>query len=121
MERRLSAILAADVVGYSALMEQDEAGTFDRLRSRRIELFEPEIARHHGLARFGPLRLAFSYPTKKRAQWPAFLRSRDLPGAGSFMVTWPSTGTNNRRWGWGISRTICPDLPARPYRAMFGK
>jgi adenylate cyclase len=48
MERRLSAILAADVVGYSALMEQDEAGTFDRLRARRIELFEPEIARHHG-------------------------------------------------------------------------
>src|ERR671913_1252278 len=48
MERRLSAILAADVVGYSALMEQDEAGTFDRLRARRKELFEPEVARHHG-------------------------------------------------------------------------
>ncbi|MBA9031701.1 class 3 adenylate cyclase [Rhizobium leguminosarum] len=48
MERRLSAILAADVVGYSALMEQDEAGTFDRLRARRTELFEPEIAGHHG-------------------------------------------------------------------------
>ncbi|MBY5357820.1 tetratricopeptide repeat protein [Rhizobium leguminosarum] len=48
MERRLSAILAADVVGYSTLMEQDEAGTFDRLRARRTELFEPEIARHHG-------------------------------------------------------------------------
>ncbi|AFL49051.1 hypothetical protein USDA257_c04540 [Sinorhizobium fredii USDA 257] len=32
MERRLSAILAADVVGYSTLMERDEAGTFDRLR-----------------------------------------------------------------------------------------
>ncbi|MBY5363533.1 tetratricopeptide repeat protein [Rhizobium leguminosarum] len=48
MERRLSAILAADVVGYSALMEQDEAGTFDRLRARRTEFFEPEIARHHG-------------------------------------------------------------------------
>ncbi|MBX5183377.1 tetratricopeptide repeat protein [Rhizobium sp. NZLR5] len=29
-------------------MEQDEAGTFDRLRARRSELFEPEIARHHG-------------------------------------------------------------------------
>ncbi|MGO7675551.1 adenylate/guanylate cyclase domain-containing protein, partial [Rhizobium ruizarguesonis] len=42
------AILAADVVGYSALMEQDEAGTFDRLRARRTELFEPEIAGHHG-------------------------------------------------------------------------
>ncbi|MGO7380010.1 tetratricopeptide repeat protein [Rhizobium leguminosarum bv. trifolii] len=48
MERRLSAILAADIVGYSALMEQDEAGTFDRLRARRTELFEPEIAGHHG-------------------------------------------------------------------------
>ncbi|ANL74432.1 adenylate/guanylate cyclase protein (plasmid) [Rhizobium phaseoli] len=48
MERRLSAILAADVVGYSALMEQDEKGTFDRLRARRTELFEPEIAGHHG-------------------------------------------------------------------------
>ncbi|MDK1389131.1 adenylate/guanylate cyclase domain-containing protein [Sinorhizobium sp. 8-89] len=48
MERRLSAILAADVVGYSALMEQDEAATFERLRTRRTELFEPEITRHHG-------------------------------------------------------------------------
>jgi TolB-like protein/class 3 adenylate cyclase/tetratricopeptide (TPR) repeat protein len=48
MERKLSAILAADVVGYSALMERDEAGTFERLRAGRKELFEPEIARHHG-------------------------------------------------------------------------
>jgi TolB-like protein/class 3 adenylate cyclase len=48
MERRLSAILAADVVGYSALMEEDEAGTFDRLRAHRKELFEPEIEKHHG-------------------------------------------------------------------------
>ena len=48
MERRLSAILAADVVGYSALMERDEAGTFERLRAGRKELFEPEIERHHG-------------------------------------------------------------------------
>jgi TolB-like protein/class 3 adenylate cyclase len=48
MERRLSAILAADIVGYSRLMEQDEAGTFERLRALRSELFEPAIARHHG-------------------------------------------------------------------------
>src|SRR5206468_10210803 len=48
MERRLTAILAADVVGYSALMERDEAGTFARLIKGRKELFEPEIARHHG-------------------------------------------------------------------------
>jgi adenylate cyclase len=48
MQRKLSVILAADVVGYSALMEKDEAGTFDRLRAGRKELFEPEIEKHHG-------------------------------------------------------------------------
>jgi TolB-like protein/class 3 adenylate cyclase/Tfp pilus assembly protein PilF len=48
LERRLAAILATDVVGYSRLMEQDEAETFERLRTHRKELFEPEIERHHG-------------------------------------------------------------------------
>ncbi len=48
MERRLAAIVAADVVGYSRLMELDEAGTFSRLRTHRKELFEPEIAAHRG-------------------------------------------------------------------------
>ena len=48
MERRLSAILAADVVGYSRLMEQDEADTFERLRALRKEILEPEVAARHG-------------------------------------------------------------------------
>ncbi len=48
MERKLVAILAADVVGYSAQMERDEAGTFVRVTARRKEVFEPEIARHQG-------------------------------------------------------------------------
>jgi TolB-like protein/class 3 adenylate cyclase/cytochrome c-type biogenesis protein CcmH/NrfG len=48
MERRLAAILAADVVGYSRLMEQDEVDTFTRLRAHRKELFEPEIGKHNG-------------------------------------------------------------------------
>ena len=48
MERRLSAILAADVVGFAGHNERDEAGTFERLRAHRKELFEPEIAKHHG-------------------------------------------------------------------------
>jgi TolB-like protein/class 3 adenylate cyclase/tetratricopeptide (TPR) repeat protein len=48
MDRKLAAILAADVVGYSSQMERDEAGTFARLKAGRTELFEPEIARHHG-------------------------------------------------------------------------
>ncbi|MEK1887111.1 MAG: tetratricopeptide repeat protein [Phyllobacterium sp.] len=48
VERKLTAILAADVARYSALMEADEAATFERLRSDRKELFEPEIKKHHG-------------------------------------------------------------------------
>jgi class 3 adenylate cyclase len=48
MDRKLAAILAADVVGYSRMMETDEQGTFERLRAGRKELFEPEIALHHG-------------------------------------------------------------------------
>ena len=39
-QRRLAAILAADVVGYSRLMERDEAGTLAALKSRRAEQFQ---------------------------------------------------------------------------------
>ena len=46
--RRLAAILAADVVGYSRLMEQDEAGTLTALRRRRKEVLEPLVAGHEG-------------------------------------------------------------------------
>jgi adenylate cyclase len=48
VERRLAAILAADVAGYSRLMEQDETGTLRRLRDHRRELIDPEIAEHKG-------------------------------------------------------------------------
>jgi adenylate cyclase len=48
VERRLSAILAADVVSYSRLMERDEAGTFDRLKRLRKDLIEPILARYGG-------------------------------------------------------------------------
>ena len=47
-ERKLVAILAADVVGYSRLMEVDEAGTLARLKTHRLELIDPTIARHRG-------------------------------------------------------------------------
>jgi TolB-like protein/class 3 adenylate cyclase len=46
--RRLSAILAADVVGYSRLMGQDEAGTLERLKALRREIVQPLIAKHAG-------------------------------------------------------------------------
>ncbi len=48
MDRKLTTILATDVVGYASLMERDEAGTHERLKESRIGLFEPEIARHRG-------------------------------------------------------------------------
>ena len=48
MERRLAAILAADVVGYSRLMGQDEAGTLGRLKTAREEVLQPLIAEHRG-------------------------------------------------------------------------
>jgi adenylate cyclase len=48
MERRLAAILSADVVGYTRLMERDEAEVFARLRAHRKDIFEPLIAAHRG-------------------------------------------------------------------------
>jgi TolB-like protein len=48
MQRRLAAILAADVVGFSRLMEVDEAGTLAALKSRRRGVLEPLVARHQG-------------------------------------------------------------------------
>jgi adenylate cyclase len=48
LERRLAAVLAADVVGYSRLMEVDEAGTLARLKTVRLELIDPAIARCKG-------------------------------------------------------------------------
>ena len=48
VERRLAAILAADVVGYSRLMGADEEGTLAALKSHQRELFDPKIAEHRG-------------------------------------------------------------------------
>src|SRR2546421_7657260 len=48
VERRLAAILAADVAGYSRLMGADEEGTLERLKAHRRELVDPKIREHHG-------------------------------------------------------------------------
>ena len=47
-QRRLAAILAADMVGYSRLMEADETGTIARQKVHRAELIDPKIAQHNG-------------------------------------------------------------------------
>jgi class 3 adenylate cyclase len=48
IQRRLAAVLAADVVGYSRLMGIDEVGTLTSLKAHRRELIDPTIATHHG-------------------------------------------------------------------------
>jgi len=48
MQRRLTAILSADVAGYSGLMEADEAGTLGRLKENRRSVFDPCVAAHGG-------------------------------------------------------------------------
>ncbi|HJW42166.1 MAG TPA: adenylate/guanylate cyclase domain-containing protein [Rhizomicrobium sp.] len=48
MQRKLAAILSADVVGYSGLMEADEAGTLTQLKANRAGIFDPAIAGHGG-------------------------------------------------------------------------
>src|SRR5829696_4129908 len=46
--RRLAAILSADVVGFSSLMEKDEEGTLKLLKTTRRDLIEPRVREHHG-------------------------------------------------------------------------
>ena len=46
--RRLAAILAADVAGYSRLIGADEEGTLGRLRAIRADVIDPKINEHHG-------------------------------------------------------------------------
>jgi hypothetical protein len=46
--RRLAAILAADVVGYSRLTSADEEGTHERVKAHLVELVDPMIREHHG-------------------------------------------------------------------------
>src|SRR5262245_5690833 len=48
VERRLTAILAGDVVGYSRLMGEDEEGTLARLNAHRSEFLDPKITEHRG-------------------------------------------------------------------------
>ena len=90
-ERRLAAILAADMVGYSRLMEADEAGTLARLKTHRLELIDPAIAKNQGriikttgdgmLVEFHSVADAVCAPPKFSAGWrdamPMFRRRED--------------------------------------------
>jgi len=62
-ERKLAGILAADMVGYSRLMEVDEPGTLARLKTHRLELIDPAIAKHRAGLTFAG---AIGTPCKQR-------------------------------------------------------
>jgi adenylate cyclase len=79
-ERRLAAILAADVAGYSRLMGLDEEGTLERLKALRRELVDPKVAEHRGrivkttgdglLVEFGSVIDALRCATEIQARMP---------------------------------------------------
>src|SRR5262245_1808986 len=48
IERKLAAILAAEIVGYSRLIGADDEGTLERLKTHRRELIDPKITQHRG-------------------------------------------------------------------------
>jgi transaldolase len=80
--RRLATVLAADVVGYSRLMEQDESGTLGTLKARRRKVLEPLVARAGAdIATMPPAVL------KSLAKHP--LTDKGLE---SFLVDWRKTG-----------------------------
>ena len=68
MARRLAAILAADVVGYSSLMNDDETGTLAALKAHRAEVFDPVIAERGGRLRFSRVHIGHLLLRKSVAQ-----------------------------------------------------
>jgi class 3 adenylate cyclase len=67
VERRLAAILAADVAGYSRMMGANEIGTLAALKAHRRELIDPKIAEHNGrFVKAGGLRARSRYRRQSR-------------------------------------------------------
>ena len=89
IERRLAAILAADMAGFSAQMEADEAGTLDRLRNCRKDLMNPGLDSHNGrviktmgdgvLMEFASVVDAVNFAVEFQHGVDAFNQSSDAP------------------------------------------
>jgi class 3 adenylate cyclase len=101
VERKLAAILAADVAGYSRLMGADEEGTHERLKTLLRQLVDPKIKEHRGrvvkntgdglLAEFSASSMRYAAPPKCSGQWltamPRRLRTSASPsGLGSTLA-----------------------------------
>ncbi|MFL6749943.1 MAG: adenylate/guanylate cyclase domain-containing protein, partial [Sphingomicrobium sp.] len=80
MERRLSAILAADVVGYSRLMGANEVGTLTSLKAHRAEMIDPTIAEHQGrIVKLTGDGMLIEFPSVVNAVECACDIQRDMP------------------------------------------
>ena len=86
MERRLAGILAADVVGYSRLMGEDETGTLERLKSLRRELVQPRITERKGrIVKLMGDGLLAEFPSVVEADRSLARRVLDFPVAPDFI------------------------------------
>ena len=86
MERRLAAILAADAVGYSRMMREDERGALALLQKHRSEVIDPALTKHRGrtvkLMGDGLLTIDGDFHRRSRLiMLPAFHRERILVSA----------------------------------------
>jgi hypothetical protein len=93
--RRLAAILAADVVGYSRLMEVDETATQAALKSRRKDVLAPLVAKHHGRI----FKTATVCSLSSRAQSTPCMRRRSATGHGGGKW-WPIRRPSHHHAHW---------------------
>ena len=108
-ERRLVAILAADIVGYSRLIEEDEAATLTAIRTLRHEALDPLLAQHHGrivkltgdgaIVEFGSVVDAVN--TAVAIQQETAARQSEVPPEASYYLP---AGRQYRRRGGGGGR-----------------
>ena len=104
MQRKLTVILSADVVGYSGLMERDEAGTLERLKANRKAIFDPRVAAHGGrlVKLMGDGALVEFAQRRRRGQ----LRARDPAGDRSRCRRLPDTERIRYRIGINLGEVI---------------
>src|SRR5262249_1851548 len=105
VQRRLATILAADVVGSSRLIEEDEAGTLATLKSRRREGLEPLVAKHQGrVFKITGDRALGEFASAVNAVQCAV----DLQRAPSSQVLSPGSTSSARPWRFGSFPADCP-------------